>query len=304
MVNLYRLTQSRESIYNLRMPPSNKLTRVQVGCQGWNYDDWVTPTASAQEIFYPRGTRAAEMLAVYARVFETVEVDSTFYAVPSAATVEGWRKKTPENFTFSLKLPQEITHRQHLRGDVTTRVLEEFCVRARLLGAKLASVLVQLPPQFEAVPENFRALREFLPLLPRDIRFSVEFRERGWFDESAQEILARYPHVSLALVEGVWVRRERVWQLAEELPPAEFAYVRWMGERNLTRFDVVSRPQDENLYEWSEVIRRQQERGTQVFAYFSNFYEGHAAASANKLKRLLSQATVSPEDLEDQPSLF
>lgn len=283
---------------------SSSKSRIQIGCQGWNYTDWVTPPASARGVFYPHATRAAEMLSVYARAFETVEVDSTFYAVPSVATVEGWKKRTPAGFTFSLKLPREITHQYALRGETTARVLEEFCARARLLGERLAAVLVQLPPQFAAVPENFRALGEFLPLLPRDMRFSVEFRERGWFDEKRLESLARYRHVALALVEGTWVSRERVWQLAEALPPAEFAYVRWMGERNLTRFDRVARPQDENLRAWSEIVRREHERGSQVFAYFSNFYEGHAPASANKLKRLLSQTTVRPEDLEDQPSLF
>ena len=277
---------------------------VKVGCQGWNYPDWVTPPGSAGGIFYPRTTRAAEMLSIYARAFETVEVDSTFYAIPSASSVEGWKARVPARFTFSLKLPRELTHQHALRGVVSERILEEFCARARLLGEKLAVVLVQLPPQFEAVPENFRALGEFLPLLPRDIRFSVEFRERGWFDEKPLEIFARFPQVAPALVEGEWVESERVWRLAEELPPAEFSYVRWMGERNLTRFDRVVRPRDENLRAWSEVVRRQRERGSQVFAYFSNFYEGHAPESANKLKRLLSQTTIGPEDLESQPSLF
>lgn len=283
---------------------SSSQNRVEVGCQGWNYDDWVTPRAGARAVFYPRGTRAEGMLAVYARAFETVEVDSTFYAVPSAATVEGWKQRTPANFTFSLKLPQEITHRYALRGTAMTRVLEEFSARVRLLGAKLAAVLVQLPPQFEAVPENFRALSEFLPLLARDLRFAVEFRDGGWFDEQALEIFARYPHVAVAMVEGPWVRRDRIWRLAEALPPAEFAYVRWMGERDLTRFDAVARPRDENLRAWSEAIRRSNERGARVFAYFSNFYEGHAPASANKLKRLLFQPAVEPDALENQPSLF
>lgn len=89
---------------------------VHIGCQGWNYNDWVSGPASGG-IFYPHGTRTAEMLEVYARAFETVEVDSTFYAVPSAATVDGWMKRTPTQFTFSLKLPQEITHERGLREE-------------------------------------------------------------------------------------------------------------------------------------------------------------------------------------------
>ncbi|HVF56232.1 MAG TPA: DUF72 domain-containing protein [Pyrinomonadaceae bacterium] len=284
---------------------TDRRARVEIGCQGWNYEDWVTPPGSPRPVFYPRGTRPAAMLDVYARAFQTVEVDSTFYAVPTASTVEGWKKRTPAGFTLSLKLPQEITHRQALQGRMAARVLSEFCERARLLDEKLAAVLVQLPPQFEATPENRRALREFLPLLPRDIRFGIEFRAPQWFDENTFELLARRPNVSPALVEGPWVARERVWRAAEELTATNgFAYVRWMGGRDITRFHSVVRPQDENLSDWAAVIEQLRGRVGVVYACFSNFYEGHAPASANKLKRLLGQTVVEPGELEDQPSLF
>ena len=279
--------------------------RVQVGCQGWNYDDWVTPAAPASPVFYPRGTRAEHMLEAYARAFETVEVDSTFYAAPADSTYDAWGRRTPAGFTFALKLPQEITHEQALRGAGAASALEGFCRGARRLGRKIAAVLVQLPPQFEATRENLRALSEFLPLLPRDIRFAVEFRDPFWFEEELLVPLSLSPHVSLAVVEGPWATRERVWRAAASLlETTDFAYVRWMGARDLTRFDEVVRPREANLERWAAAIERLRERGQTVFAYFSNFYEGHAPASANKLKRLLGQRVVSPEDLEDQPSLF
>jgi uncharacterized protein YecE (DUF72 family) len=272
---------------------------VRVGCQGWNYDDWVT--APTERIFYPQGTRAAAMLEIYACVFETVEVDSTFYAIPPISTFVGWAKRTPPHFTFSLKLPQEITHERSL-GAGSTTILDEFCERARTLEDKLACVLIQLPPQFELSRENGLALRAFLPRLPRDIRFSIEFRSPDWLKESVLDFLAEH-NVALALVEGQWIAPEDNWHLAER-PTADFIYIRWMGARNLTRFDIVQRPQDENLFEWSNVIARLTKRVSHVYAYFSNFYEGHAPASANKLKRLLGQPIIEAADLEDQPSLF
>jgi uncharacterized protein YecE (DUF72 family) len=279
--------------------------RVQVGCQGWNYDDWVTPAASARPVFYPRGTRPEHMLDVYARAFDTVEVDSTFYAAPSDSTYDGWHRRTPDGFTFALKLPQEVTHEAALRGARAARRLTEFCRGARRLGPKLAAVLVQLPPQFEATRENMRALEEFLPLLPRDIRFAVEFRDSFWFEEELLAPLAPYPHVSLALVEGPWATRERVWRAAAPLlDSTDFAYVRWMGARDLVRFDEVQRPRDANLERWAAAVERLTQRVPYTCAYFSNFYEGHAPASAHKLKRLLGEQTVEPEDLENQPSLF
>src|ERR1044072_1503775 len=108
------------------MTPEKTVESIEVGCQGWNYDDWVTGPASNERVSYPRGTRAAEMLEVYARVFQTVEVDSPFYAIPSIKTVDGWARKTPPHFTFALKMPQEITHQHALRLSAVP-ALEEFC---------------------------------------------------------------------------------------------------------------------------------------------------------------------------------
>ena len=279
--------------------PSALSPSCVVGCQGWNYDDWVT--GAGGRVFYPRGTRAAAMLEVYSRAFETVEVDSTFYAIPPLSTFENWAKRTPPGFTFSLKLPQEITHERAL-GSGSAELLEEFSDRARALGEKLACVLIQLPPQFELTPEAGRSLRKFIPRLPRDIRFSIEFRSSSWLKQSVLDFLMEHG-VSPALVEGQWIAPEDNWQLAERLS-ADFVYVRWMGARNLTRFDVVQRPQDESLRAWAKIISRLTERPALTYAYFSNFYEGHAPASANKLKRLLGQRAVEAADLEDQPSLF
>ena len=279
--------------------------RVQVGCQGWNYDDWVTPAAAARAVFYPRGTRAEHMLEAYARAFDTVEVDSTFYAAPADSTYDAWARRTPPGFTFALKLPQKITHEESLRGEAAAMALAEFCRGARRLKEKLAAVLVQLPPQFEATRENLRALSEFVPLLPEDIRFAFEFRDPFWFEEELLVPLSLRRNVSLALVEGPWATRERVWRAAATLlETTDLAYVRWMGARDLTRFDEVVRPRDLNLDRWAAAVERLRARLPYVYAYFSNYYEGHAPASANKLKRLLGEAVVTPEDLEDQPSLF
>jgi uncharacterized protein YecE (DUF72 family) len=274
---------------------------AHVGCQGWNYADWVTPPAGSAPVFYPQGTRDADMLAVYARAFDTVEVDSTFYAVPSASVVDGWNKRSPARFTFALKLPREITHEAAL-GKGADHVLAEFCDHARLLQEKLAAVLAQLPPQFEASPDTTRSLARFLARLPKDLRFAVEFRHPSWIAEAVIELLNKH-NVALALVEGEWIERRALWQCVEHLA-ANFAYVRWMGARDLTRFDAVQRPREKNLELWAEAIRRLCERVPAVFAYFSNFYEGFAPASANQLKELLGLPVIPPADLETQQSLF
>jgi uncharacterized protein YecE (DUF72 family) len=283
------------------MRDQEKLAPVRVGCQGWNYEDWVSGAPGSLPIFYPKGTRGADMLEIYARSFETVEVDSTFYAIPSAQTIEAWTKRTPEGFTFSLKLPQEITHTRGLRS-VSVILLEEFCARVRALGEKLGVVLIQMGPQFELTTENAHALREFLPHLPRVIRFSIEFRHASWMRRRVADLLAKH-NVALALVEGQWIERAQM-EIFIRRPTASFAYIRWMGERDLLSFARVQRMQDRNLQAWNETIIELRSQVKEVFAYFSNFYEGHAPASANKLKRLLKQQVVEASSLDNQPSLF
>lgn len=270
----------------------------EIGCQGWNYADWVTPAGGAP-VFYPRGTKSAEMLRLYAKIFRSIEVDSTFYAIPPAATVENWYLKTPENFTFSLKLPQEITHEKELSPD-SFETLEAFCERISELREKLASVLVQLPPSFEGSRANARKLREFLKRLPGEIKFAVEFRHPDWLiDWTFRELETR--GVALCLCEGGWIPREVFFQ-AKNKTKANFAYVRFMGERDLAKFDRIYRLEDARLEIWAQEISKIE--AEKIFVYFSNFFEGHAPASANKLKVRLGQNALDPGALENQGSLF
>ena len=272
--------------------------KFQIGCQGWNYDDWITK-ADGETVFYPRGTRSGEMLEIYAKMFDTIEVDSTFYAIPPSASVENWYKKTPENFTFSLKLPQEITHEYGLR-EPSFPLLEEFCERVLLLKEKLGAVLIQLPPNFEASKENAQAMREFLAELPKKIRFAIEFRDRQWLIDWTFEELEKNK-VALCLVEGSWIPRELMFDAIGK-PTADFSYIRFMGERDLLKFDKIYRQQNANLQMWKAETERI--KAKDVFIYFSNFYEGHAPASVNKLKELLEQKIIDASSLENQGSLF
>ena len=272
--------------------------KIRIGCQGWNYADWTTK-AAGETVFYPRGTKANEMLALYAEIFDTVEVDSTFYAIPSLSSVESWYEKTPENFTFSLKMPQEITH-EHLLRDSAFPIVTEFCERVRALQEKLGVVLIQMPPQFEANKENAAALKSFLAWLPQDVRFAIEFRHRDWLVDWTFGELEKNG-VALCLVEGSWIPRDTTFQAIGKIKN-DFAYIRFMGERDLVRFDAVQREADANLTMWKQEI--EQINAPEIFAYFSNFYEGHAPESVNKLKKLFEQKIVDVKNLENQGSLF
>lgn len=266
--------------------------RIRIGTQGWNYDAWVGP-------FYPSGTRPAEYLTVYARAFDTVEVDSTFYAVPPAKTVRGWYERTPANFVFALKLPQEITHERRLRD--ADDVADLFYDRARELGEKLGPVLIQLGPDF--APVELPALANLLPKLPRDIRFSVEFRQRGWINDGVLALLSEHG-VGLTLSDARWIPRRQMLALASR-PTTDFLYVRWMGaNRDIVDYSRIQIDRASELEQWAGVLWPLTLKGVSVYGYVNNHFAGHSPESARELQRLLKQVPVDPETLGEQMSLF
>jgi len=266
--------------------------RIRIGTQGWNYDAWVGP-------FYPAATRATDYLAVYARAFDTVEVDSTFYAVPAVKTVRGWAARTPPGFTFALKLPQEITHERRLKG--CDDLAAAFFDVARELGPKLGPVLMQLGPDFR--PAELPGLAAFLPRVPRDIRLAVEFRHRGWINEGVLALL-RAHGVALALTDGRWIPRKSMLALADQ-PTAAFAYLRWMGaDRAIVDYSRVQKDRTHELETWSAKLVALAQKVTEVHGYVNNHFAGHSPASARQLQRLLGQTPVEPEQLGEQMLLL
>ena len=267
-------------------------TKLHVGTQGWNYDAWVGP-------FYPEGTRSADFLTVYARAFETVEVDSTFYASPVSKTVRGWAQRTPDDFLFSLKMPQEITHERRLRN--VDDLAAEFFERARELEGKLGPILIQLGPDF--APNELPAVAQFLPKLPRDLRFAIEFRQRGWIHDGVLALLAEH-NVALAIAEGRWIPRKQMMQLASR-PTADFAYVRLMGlDQSIVDYSRVQIDRTRDLEAWASILWPYAEQGREAFVYINNHFSGHSPAAARDLQRLLHQPAVEPEQLGEQMSLF
>ncbi|HMC54157.1 MAG TPA: DUF72 domain-containing protein [Gemmatimonadaceae bacterium] len=265
---------------------------IRLGTQGWNYDAWVGP-------FYPDETRPTDFLSVYARAFDTVEVDSTFYAIPPAKTIRGWAQRTPAGFAFALKMPQEITHERRFR-DVDD-VAREFYDRARELGDKLGPVLIQLGPDFG--PSELPALTRFLPTLPEDMGFAIEFRDRAWIHDGVIALLAEH-NVALALTDARWIPRKQMLALAER-PTADFIYVRWMGaDREIVDYSRIQIDRLRELELWVGVISHLARRGRSVYGYVNNHFAGHSPASVRELQRLLNLSPVDPEQLGEQMTLF
>lgn len=259
-----------------------------LGGQGWLYKDWLGA-------FYPPGTGGLDMLAEYGRVFESVEVDSSYYATPPAKTVEGWRRRSPDGFRFSLKTPSEVTHVRRFRD--ADAQFAEFVERAKLLGSKLAVILVQCPPDFDPSDENRDALFRFMRTqLPHDVRIALELRDPDWYDERLFA-LARSQGFALAVTEGSYARLSLARAIVDELtrePPADFAYLRWLGDRQLTRFDRVQVDRTKSLDVWERLIRELRSTVRDIYGYVNNHYQGHSPATVRAVLARLGE-DVPPE---------
>lgn len=158
-------------------PASAAGATVRVGTSGFAYPEW-------KGVFYPADLPASRMLAYYAERFDTVEINATFYRMPTPRTLAGWAALTPERFVFALKAPQRITHVARLRGVEDS--VRAFLEAARTLGPRLGPVLFQLPP---SLPRDLDRLDGLVARLPAGVRVAVEFRHPSWFAEPVYERL-------------------------------------------------------------------------------------------------------------------
>jgi len=251
-------------------------TQIHIGAQGFSSRDWVGA-------FYPPGLVDSQFLPFYTRVLNTVELNTTFYAIPSASTVRAWAGRVPASFVFCAKMTRTITHDKELL-DVEADV-QAFLGRMRPLGAKLGAVVIQFPRSFNRGFED--RLRAFLPLLPRDMRFAVEFRSPSWDDPAVFDLLREY---------GVaWCITH--WQ---DLPPviettADFAYFRLVGFHDeFSQLDRVQHDRSQELASWARTIAGLTTRVSRIYVYINNHYEGHSPATVNRLKALLGLPAIEP----------
>lgn len=151
--------------------------RVYVGTSGYNYPEW-------RGHFYPEKHPAKGMFRFYAERFRSVEINYTFYRMPTMATIEAWRAQAPDGFSYALKAPKRVTHDKRLLDCVDP--LSVFCEHARALGPHLGPLLFQLAPNFRCQIDRLRA---FLALIPSDLRTAFEFRHESWLTDEVFDLL-------------------------------------------------------------------------------------------------------------------
>jgi len=217
---------------------------ILVGTSGYNYPEW-------KGSFYPPDLPAARMLPYYADRFSTVEINYTFYRMPTAKLVTGWAAQVPEHFRFTLKAPRRITHDRKLRG--VADPVRAFCEAAAELGPKLGALLFQLPPSFK---KDIAALDEFLDVLPPRVCGAFEFRHDSWLDD---EVLDRLRRRNLALCIADSETRS-----TPVVTTADYAYLRLRDEGYT----------EQHIARWAETVKDLDTRCRDVYVYFKHEEEG------------------------------
>lgn len=241
---------------------NRKKSRIRVGCSGWNYKHW-------KGVFYPEDMPQKKWFAFYARIFDTVEINNTFYNLPSEKTFRSWADQAESNFLYSVKANRYITHIKRLKEP--EKSLKRFFERARLLGKHLGPILYQLPPNWRC---DIERLRNFLEHLPGDLVHVFEFRDQRWLNDEVFDSLGE-AGVSFCVhdMEGLEVPRKAMGPVV---------YVRFHG------YDGKYEGQypEQSLRPWAKWLNDEAGR-RDIYAYFNNDQGGHAIGDAKTLRSKL-----------------
>lgn len=248
-------------------------TKIRTGCSSWTSEAW-------WERVYPRSTKPGERLRRYAQLYDTVEVDSSYYRDPGPVLTRQWAQKTPAGFLFSLKFPRDFLDPKR---PVATEEIARFFTHVTPLGEKLGPVLLQFPPWVK--PGKVRTfLSDLLETLDPTLRYAVEMRDSGWFQgEPFEGLKKELADHNIALT---WSYLTYV-----EVPPeltSDFIYLRFVGDHRTVPAEIhgevrVDRSAEMRL--WGERVKRAEPRGHLAYVYFNNHFQGFAPASLNAFRK-------------------
>lgn len=269
---------------------SDAAPRIHLGTTSWSWTDWI------KSGFYPAGSKPGDFLAHYSRVYETVEVDSTFYSIPSARLCRRWREVTPDDFWFSAKVPQLFTRDKALADCAAD--WEIFVRSLRELGPKLRHLVLQfgyfnLKSPIPSLKAFLDRLRLFLEQCPAPCPLAVEVRNPKWLGEELFDFL-RQRRLSLVLADQKWMPKPAaLWtSFGEKLITGPAAYFRLIGDRD--QHDQITEGVDRlvidrsaDLEELATLLGKFTEKELQVIVYANNRYEGNGPTTVERLAKIL-----------------
>jgi len=262
---------------------------LKIGTSSWSAPSWVGP-------FYPEGTPSNEFITEYAKHFSTVEIDSTFYSIPSKNTVKLWKERTPDNFIFSAKIPRIITHEKQMVN--VENELSKFLSVMEMLDEKLGPILFQLK-YFKK--SEYRTVWDFLdrikPVLtkklPEGFKYALEIRNKNWIKDDVTDFL-KNNGISLVFLAHPWMPRLNELIKKPGIITADFLYIRWLGDRykiekQTKSWDKIIVDRKPELQAWCKAFKPVILSSIPVYGYFNNHYAGHAPASIRMLEQIWDQ---------------
>lgn len=247
------------------------MSEIRIGCSGWSYKAWNGP-------FYPTGIQPGDYLDFYSSVFDTVEIDSTFYSIPPQNSVRHWDKSTPPGFLFCPKLPMDITHERRLRN--VAAPMDHFLQSIAPIREKTGLILAQFPPSM-TFEDSFMDFHNFIEDLPDNWSFAVEFRDNSWFIDKVFKLLEDH-NVTLA------------WS---EIPMAEnpgrttsdHVYMRLVGDRAIdeSSFGSIQRNMGPVLEMWAGKVKSLGDDIKKVYVYSNNHFQGFGPGTVNQFRKAL-----------------
>lgn len=259
---------------------------TSIGCTGWGYDGWIGS-------FYPKTMPKSEFLKHYSSIFDTTEINSTFYAIPNTAIVKKWYSDTPNHFKFTAKLPRIITHENRLAN--MSLHLESFLQSMKPLGSKFLHTVVQLPPSlsYDEAKPRLEQLQSYLTTNS----FVIEGRHKTWFSDSATQYLSEK---NICLVWGDVAGVDNSTPLT-----SDFVYLRLIGDRTISEkeFGKLQKDRTAQMKSWIEKLEKIKDTISYAMILVNNRYEGFGPATANKLRVMLGLDQLNFVD-KKQRTLF
>jgi uncharacterized protein YecE (DUF72 family) len=261
-----------------------------IGTSGWSYTSW-------QGVFYPEKLENKWWLPYYSQVFDYVEIDSTFYQIPSINMVKLWNARTPRNFRFSAKFPRVITHEKKFRN--CEKELESFYKAMLPLKDKLLTLLIQFPPSFK-IKVGLEALGKYDFYFDDTFRYAIEVRHPSWFNDLAYNFFKKY---NICLV---WNQLDIV-----QTPPvvtSDFTYIRFIGDRTISErdFGTIQRDRATEMINWANKLKEVQQYEKSVetaMVAANNHYAGYGPETTNMFREMLGLKRVSWGDEKDIPRM-
>jgi uncharacterized protein YecE (DUF72 family) len=256
---------------------------IYTGCSGWNYTAWQGP-------FYPPAIGNKKWLPYYSGVFNYVEIDSTFYRVPSKFMVQNWAKRTPDNFRFTAKFPKIITHDKRLKA--VSKELEEFHDVMEPLADKILALLILLPPSLQ-IKEGLDALRDLDFEFEGTFKYAIEVRHPSWYNELAYNFL-KSRNICL-----VWSQQDRL--ISPPVVTSDLIYLRLIGDRSIDEGDFGKIQKDRvlEMKQWVEELRSVQRFEKKVKAAIvsaNNHYAGFGPGTVKLFRKMMDLPQLTWED--------